>query len=57
MTSATLEDLKIQDILRHGKGLKSIKEPRCKKSKPEANVIKTELSDFVYWSIRLSQYR
>jgi hypothetical protein len=30
-----LEDLKIQDVLRHGKGLRSINEPIWKKSKPK----------------------
>jgi hypothetical protein len=38
--------LKIQNVLRHGKGLKSIKEPIWKKSKPEAEVTKIGLSDF-----------
>jgi hypothetical protein len=33
---ARLEDLKIQCVLKHGKGLKCIKEPRWKKSKSEA---------------------
>jgi hypothetical protein len=45
---ATLKDLKIQDILRYGKGIKNIKEPRWKKSKPEAEVAKTELCGFGY---------
>jgi hypothetical protein len=43
--------------LRHGKGLKGIKEPRWKKSKPKAKVTKTKLSGFGYWSIRFSQNR
>jgi hypothetical protein len=34
--------LEIQDVLRHEKGLKSIKKPRWKKSKPEAEVAKTD---------------
>jgi hypothetical protein len=52
---ATLKDLKIQDFLRHGKGIKSIKEPRWKESKPEDEVTKTRLSSFGYQSIRFSQ--
>jgi hypothetical protein len=39
------EDLKIQDVLRHEKGLKGIKEPRWKKSKPEVEVAKN-------WTVR-----
>jgi hypothetical protein len=46
-----LEDLKVQDVLRHGKGLKSIEESRWKKPKLEAKVTKTELSGFGYRSI------
>jgi hypothetical protein len=38
--------LKIQDVLRHEKGLKGVKEPRWKKSKPEAEVIKTGLPEY-----------
>jgi hypothetical protein len=49
---AKLEDLKIQCVLRHGKGLKGIKEPRWKKSKPKAEVAKTGLSGLGYRSIR-----
>jgi hypothetical protein len=41
---ARLEDLKIQGVLRYGKGLKSIKEPRWNKSKPKAEAAKTGLS-------------
>jgi hypothetical protein len=52
MTWAILEDLKIQDVLRHEKGLKSIKEPIWKESKPEAEVAKIRLSSFEYRSIR-----
>jgi hypothetical protein len=43
---AKLEDLKIQGVLRHGKELKGIKEPRWKKSKPKAKAAKTRLSSF-----------
>jgi hypothetical protein len=56
-TWATLEDLKIQDVLRHRKRLKSIKEPRWKKYKPEVEVAKIGLSGFGYRSIRFSQNR
>jgi hypothetical protein len=49
-----VEDLKIQDILNHGKRLKSIKGPRYKKIKQEAEVTKTGLSIFGYHSIRIS---
>jgi hypothetical protein len=45
------EDLKVQDVLRHEKILKSIKESRWKKSKLEAEVVKTGLFDFRYRSI------
>jgi hypothetical protein len=51
---AKLEDLKIQDILRHEKGLKSIKEPRWKKSMPKAEAAKTRLSGFSYPNIQFS---
>jgi hypothetical protein len=51
---AKLEDLKIQGILRHGKGLKGIKEPRWKKSKPKAKAAKIGLSNFGYQSIQFS---
>jgi hypothetical protein len=54
---ATLEDLKIQDVLRYGKGLKGIKELIWKKSKVEAEVAKTGLSIFGYRSIQFSQNR
>jgi hypothetical protein len=50
-TRATLEYLKVQDILRHGKGLKGNKEPIWRKSKAEAKVAKTRLSSFGYWSV------
>jgi hypothetical protein len=43
--------LKIQD-LRHGKRLRSIKEPRWKKSKPKTETTKTRLSGLGYQSIR-----
>jgi hypothetical protein len=55
MSLLILEVLKIQDVMRHGKGLKGINEPIWKKSKPEAEVAKTELSDFGYQSIQFSQ--
>jgi hypothetical protein len=45
---AKLKDLKIQDVLRHGKLLKDIKKPIWKKSKPKAEVTKIRLSDFGY---------
>jgi hypothetical protein len=54
---AKIEDSKIQGILRHGKLLKDIKEPRLRKSKPKAKVTKIGLSDFEYRSIRFSQSR
>jgi hypothetical protein len=47
-----LKDLKIQDVLRLGKGLKGIKEPRWKKSKPKSEAAKTRLSGFGYQSIQ-----
>jgi hypothetical protein len=49
--------LKIQDIFRHEKGLKDIKEPRWKKFKPKAAAVKTGLSDFGYRSIWFFQNR
>jgi hypothetical protein len=52
-----LEDLKIQGVLRHGKILKGIKEPRWKKSNPKAEVAKTGLSDFEYPSVQFLQNR
>jgi hypothetical protein len=55
MEGAKLEDLEIQGVLRHGKMLKGIKDPRWEKSEPKAEVAKTRLSDFGYWSIRFSQ--
>jgi hypothetical protein len=42
---AKLKDLKIQGVLRHGKILKGIKEPRWKKSKQKSEVAKTRLLD------------
>jgi hypothetical protein len=54
---AKLEDLKIQGVLRHGKILKGIKEPRWKKSKTKAKITKIKLSGFGYRSIRFSQNR
>jgi hypothetical protein len=52
MTRAKLEDLKIQSVLKHGKGLRSIKEPRWKKSKSKAKSTKIGLSGLGYRSIR-----
>jgi hypothetical protein len=49
-----LEDLKIQGVMRHGKILKGIMEPRWKKFKPKAEVTKTGLSDFGYHSVQFS---
>jgi hypothetical protein len=46
-----LKDLKIQGVLRHGKGLRGIKEPRWKKSKPKVVATKTGVSGFGYMSI------
>jgi hypothetical protein len=54
---AKLKDLKIQDVLMHGKGLKGNMELRWKKSKPKAEATKTGLSSFGYRSIRFSQNR
>jgi hypothetical protein len=56
-TLAILKDLKIQEVLRHGKWLKSIKRPIWKKSKLEAEVTKTGLSGFGYRSILFSRNR
>jgi hypothetical protein len=54
---ATLEDLKIQEVLRHGEILKGAKEPRWRKSIPKAEVTKTVLFNFGYRSIWFSQNR
>jgi hypothetical protein len=54
---AKLKDLKIQDVLRHGKILKGINESRWKKYKPKAKVTKNRLSNFGYRSIRFFQNR
>jgi hypothetical protein len=51
---ARLKDLKIQGVLKHGNGLKSINKPRWKKSKPKAEAAKTGRSDFGNRSIRFS---
>jgi hypothetical protein len=51
-----LEDLKIQGVFRHGKGPRSIKEPRWRKSKPKADVAKTRTIRFgileypIFWN-------
>jgi hypothetical protein len=47
-----LEDLKIQEVLRHEKRLKSTKKSRWKKSKLDAEVIKIGLFSFGYRSIQ-----
>jgi hypothetical protein len=52
-----LKDLKIQDILRHEKILKSEKEPIWRKSKPKAEVAKTKLPGFKNRSARFLQNR
>jgi hypothetical protein len=44
MEGAKYEDLKILIHLRHGKGVRSIKELKWKKSKPKVEGIKTGLS-------------
>jgi hypothetical protein len=54
---AKFEDLKIQCVLRHGKGLRSIKEPRWKKSKSKAEATKTRWSSFIFWRVQFSQNR
>jgi hypothetical protein len=51
---ARLEDLKIQRVLWHEKGLKSIKEARWKKFKPNVEATKTGRSGFRNWSIQFS---
>jgi hypothetical protein len=51
MIWALLKDLKIQELLRHGKGLKSIKKLRWKNSELEVKVVKTGMSGFGYQSI------
>jgi hypothetical protein len=43
---------KIQGVLRHGKGLKCVKKPRWKKSKPKVKAAKIGLSSFGFWSVR-----
>jgi hypothetical protein len=48
---AKLKDLKIQGVWRHWKGLKGIKAPRWKKSKPKAEAAKTGLSGMGYQTI------
>jgi hypothetical protein len=49
---AKCEDLKILVHLRHGKGIRSTKEPRQKKSKLEVEVAKTGLCGLGYQSIQ-----
>jgi hypothetical protein len=51
MEGAKLKDLKNQCVLRDEKGIKRVKEPNWKKSKPKAEAIKIRLSDFGYRSI------
>jgi hypothetical protein len=52
MNGVKSEDLRIPIHLRHGKGIRSIKGLRWKKSKSKAEAEKTKLSDLVYRSIR-----
>jgi hypothetical protein len=52
MEGAKLKDLKNQGVLRDEKGIKGVKEPNWKKSKPKAEAKKIRLSDFGYRSIR-----
>jgi hypothetical protein len=54
---AKLEDLKIQCVLKHEKGLKGIKGPGWKKMMQEVKVAKTGLSGFGYRSILFFQNR
>jgi hypothetical protein len=49
---AKFKDLKIQDVLRHEKGLTSVNETRWKKSKAKDEAAKTGLFDFGFRSIR-----
>jgi hypothetical protein len=49
--------MKIQEVLRHGKGLKGMKRPRWKKFKLEAEGAKTRLPGLGYRSIWFSQNR
>jgi hypothetical protein len=49
---AKFKDLKIQGVLRYEKGLKSVKKPRWKKSKPKDEAAKTGLSGFGFWSVQ-----
>jgi hypothetical protein len=49
---AKRRDLKISIHLRHEKGVRSIKEPRWKKSKPKAEITKIRLSSLGYRSIQ-----
>jgi hypothetical protein len=50
-------NLKIQGILRQGKGLKSVNKPRWNKSKKKAKATKIGLSSFGFWSVRFSRNR
>jgi hypothetical protein len=43
---AKIKDLKISGVLKHGKILRSIKEPRWKKSKTKVMAAKTGVSNF-----------
>jgi hypothetical protein len=54
---AKLKSLKIQDVLRYGKGLRNIKEPRCKKSKPKAEAAKPGWSSFLFRRVQFSHNR
>jgi hypothetical protein len=54
---AKLEDLKIQGVLRHEKGLRNIMESRWKKSKPKVEARKTGWSGFRFQRVRFSHKR
>jgi hypothetical protein len=54
---AKFKDLKIQGVLRNEKGLKSVKKPRWKKSKPKAKATKTEPFGFRFRDVQFSQNR
>jgi hypothetical protein len=57
MQGAKRENMMIPVHSRQEKKAKSVKEPTWKKSKPKAEVVKTELSGLVYQSIRFFQNR
>jgi hypothetical protein len=49
---ATQENLKIQVCLKHGKGNRSIKEPKQKRLEPKDEAVKTRPSGFEYRTIQ-----